>query len=129
MVTRPQAQPSQPAAQNNGYHSLSAGIRAGHIGQEGMLADRRAAELAAAAQQGSASPQQAGGNASMPINLPPSMVRIAAALPPVQQQAMVRPKISAYHRQHALKYGLHHACVVLHGSSFPWFADIGSWPP
>lgn len=65
----------------------------------------------------------------MPINLPPSMVRIAAALPPVQQQAMVRPKISAYHRQHALKYGLHHACVVLHGSSFPWFADIGSWPP
>ena len=98
MVTRPQAQPSQPAAQNNGYRSLPAGLQAGHIGQERMLADKKAAELAAAAQQGSASPQQAGGNASMPINLPPSMVRIAAALPPVQQQAMVRPRISAFHR-------------------------------
>jgi hypothetical protein len=31
----------------------------------------------------------------MPINLPPSMVRIAAALPPVQQQAMVCPQSPA----------------------------------
>ncbi len=91
----PQAQPSQPAAHNDGYRSLPAGLQAGHTGQEGMLADIRAADLAAAPQYCSASPQQAGGSISMPINLPPSMVRIAAALPPVQQQAMVCPQSPA----------------------------------
>lgn len=47
-------------------------------------------------QQGSASPQHAQQQAqqaiaqmSAPLSLPPSMVRIAAALPPMQQQVMV----------------------------------------
>ncbi len=43
-------------------------------------------------QQGSASAQQAQqamAQMSAPLSLPPSMVRIAAALPPMQQQVMV----------------------------------------
>ena len=56
-------------------------------------ADAGSAELPAMSQQAPASAQQAQqamAQMSAPLSLPPSMVRIAAALPPMQQQVMVR---------------------------------------
>ena len=89
MVTRPTAdgRKEQAAAQETHHHSAAM-----HAAGELAGADAGAAELPASAQLGMASPQQAqqaAGQMSAPMNLPPSMVRIAAALPPVQQQVMV----------------------------------------
>ena len=99
MVTRPVEQslpqrPSQAAVQgehNSTAHAHTADV---HM-RDAATADRRVAEVSALAQQGSASPQQAQhaqqakAHTSAPMSLPPSMMRIAAALPPVQQQVMV----------------------------------------
>ena len=68
--------------------AASGGIRPG-----ATPAERRPAETPAAVQQASASPQraqQAAAQAGTPVNLPPSMLAIAAALPPAQQQNLVR---------------------------------------
>ena len=103
MVTRPTAESmqqraSQAAAQEVHHSSAPAHTAGMHIPQAG--ADTRAADPSAMSQQGSASPQhaqqaqQAMAQMSAPLSLPPSMVRIAAALPPMQQQVMVCFKVS-----------------------------------
>lgn len=99
MVTRPaeqsvQQRPSQAAVQGEHNSSAHAHTADAHM-RDAATADRTVAEGPALAQQGSKPPQQAQhaqqaeAQTSAPLSLPPSMMRIAAALPPVQQQVMV----------------------------------------
>ena len=99
MVTRPveQSLPQRPSlAAVQGEHNSSAHAHTAdaHM-RDAAVADRRVAEVSALAEQGSRPPQQAQhtqqakAQTSAPMSLPPSMIRIAAALPPVQQQVMV----------------------------------------
>ena len=89
-----QQRASQAAAQE--AHRSSSPMHTAGTPAPQTGADMRSADLSAMPQQGSASPQHAQQQAqqaiaqmSAPLSLPPSMVRIAAALPPMQQQVMV----------------------------------------
>ena len=97
MVTRPTAESRQQrlsqAAVQEAHHSSDPMHTADTAMTDVAGADARAAELPVMSQQGSVSAQQAQqamAQMSAPLSLPPSMVRIAAALPPMQQQVMVR---------------------------------------
>ena len=127
-----QQRASQPTAQEAHHTSAPAHSAGTHLPQAG--AESRAADPSAMSQQGSASPQhaqqaqQAMAQMSAPLSLPPSMVRIAAALPPMQQQVMVRSafkmclKVFALTSKHVWHFTLFGSAfltgprTVLHGS-------------